>query len=239
LITRRRAASGRIRTKYGTFSSSKASPAAAGAAAGAEADGRKSKSSSSLPSWLLPLKQLLHRPRGGRSAAAEESSMKLSTILSSPTDPTSASAPAPDAGGLSSLSLSLPSPASRSAGVTRTISLRNIDTLAGADGLPSIVPCWFFAGNRNVIDGRYFPQLHRPLPHSTQPQLQPPSSLHLATKTGMARAACAAYYNQTTSTVYAALRVAQRRLAGGVHLRRFVLSSPLRSRRGRRSGTVR
>jgi hypothetical protein len=33
LITRRRAASGRIRTKYGTFSSSKASPGAAGAAA--------------------------------------------------------------------------------------------------------------------------------------------------------------------------------------------------------------
>jgi hypothetical protein len=92
--------------------------------------------------------------------------MKLSTILSSPTDPASASPP------LSSFSLSLPSPAaSRSAGVTRTISLRNIDTLAvaGANGLPSIVPCWFFTGNRNVIDDRHLQHRRRTLPPPSFP----------------------------------------------------------------------
>ena len=80
--------------------------------------------------------------------------MKLSTIRSSPTDPTSAS---PAAAGLSSFSLSLSSAARRSAGVTRTISRRNIDTLGGAGGLPSIAPCWLLTGNRNVIDRRQPP----------------------------------------------------------------------------------
>jgi hypothetical protein len=93
--------------------------------------------------------------------------MKLSTILSSPTDPASASPP------LSSFSLSLPSPASRSAGVTRTISLRNIDTLAGAgagaDGLPTLVPGGFFTGNRNVIDDRHLQHRRRTLPPPSFP----------------------------------------------------------------------
>jgi len=91
--------------------------------------------------------------------------MKLSTIRSSPTDPTSAS---PAAAGLSSFSLSLSSAARRSAGVTRTISRRNIDTLGGAGGLPSIAPCWLLTGNRNVID-------RRQPPHPLHTQQPPPS----------------------------------------------------------------
>jgi hypothetical protein len=105
---------------------SKASPAAV--AEWCSEGRKKSMSSLSLSSWLLPLKQL-HRPRGGRSAA-EDSSMKFSTMRSRPTDPTSAS----PCGGFSSFSgsVSFPSAPNFSEAETRTSSLRNLDTHGGA-----------------------------------------------------------------------------------------------------------